>query len=625
MALPEAVLRVLVFLLLVIPTLSAQGFVDVTTQTGLSIPTNNFHFLGRGPCFADFDGDGDLDFVMPLGFSPTGANNIRYYTNNGNGTFTDQTLFSGLVTSGAAHAAMAADIDNDGDLDLFIAHDLSPNQLWINQGNGTFVNEGGIRGVDVTTGSFTASFGDYDRDGWIDLYVGTWQGFNGPLESNLLFRNTGNGFFQDVTATAGVGNMGLTFAGVFHDYNDDGWPDIFVGNDRGFVPGVPPDTTYLNNGDGTFTDVGAAVGTLVGIGAMGADFADAWNDGGWDIVVSNTSQGHIFHRWDPVTASYTDVAATVGVVTNIEGWAVNFLDYDNDGLQDIYFVHAQQPNALYKNTGWPGPWINMAPALGADVPGAKYTSAIVDYDNDGRLDIFVPRSSGPAGTVSVFLKNNVAAGNYLRVRTVGTVSNRDGIGAKLVAHVGANTYRRQIKSGVGYLGHSDLRAHFGLGTANQVDHLEILWPSGQVQDFFNLSVNQEITAMEPRLTLTGTPVAGATLSLEHLSPNDPNLFSVVYLSTATSPGIPLGDGRVVPGNLDALAQITLLAPGNPLLPSPMGFLNGLGSRSMSLQIPAVASLSGFSFFATGVTVDSSIPQPYAPVRNILLPLPITIQ
>jgi len=607
-------------------SLPAQGFVDVGVSAGVQVPINNFQSLGQGACFADFDGDHDLDAIIARGFDPAGQNNIFYFRNNNDGTFTDITPQTGLFNSVHARAVMAADVDNDGDLDVFIANSWWPDQLWINDGTAVFTEEGGLRGVDSTQGSFTASFGDFNRDGWIDLYVGAWQGASGNLEPNLLYENQGNGYFVDVTNAAGVGNLGLTFTGIFHDFNEDGWPDIFVGNDKGFVPGLFPNTTYENNGDGTFTDVGSNIGTLVPMGAMGSDFGDVFNDGGWDIFVSNTQAGHVFHVWDPALSTYTDQAAPLGVAAFVEGWATHIFDYDNDGYQDIYVTHDGAPPHLYKNPGSLGPaWTNMAPSLGLTFSGARKSSTLMDYDNDGRLDVFISLDSGQVGATSIFLRNTVPAGNWLRVRTVGTRSNRDGIGATLIAYVGNNVYRRQVKSGTGYLGGCDLRVHFGLGTASVVDRLQIIWPSGQVQEFWNVQANQELVAYEPMLSLNGVPLPGSTTTLEHLSGNDAGKFSVLYLSLGTSPGLPLGDGRVIPGNLDVLGTLTFLNPGNPILPAPMGFLDTSGFRGTSLLLPPLPQITGLTIHATGAALDGSIPAPWAPVRNILDPLPITIQ
>ncbi|MAG56983.1 MAG: hypothetical protein CMJ83_11870 [Planctomycetes bacterium] len=605
---------------LVVPCLAlvlcAQGFVEITTTAGLVLPGSPVGTLGRGPCIADFDGDGDQDVVFPA----LAAQPIRHFRNDGNNVFTDVTGVTGLENAPTeSHAAVAADIDNDGDLDLFVTAAWTANKLFINDGTGNFTEDATSRGVDApSSGCFSASFGDYDRDGWIDLYIGNWQAITGGGEANILYRNTGNGYFVDVTTAAGCGDIGLTFTGIWHDYDEDGWPDLFVGNDKGYYPGNQPDTTYRNNGNGTFTDVGTAINTQFAIGAMGADFTDAFNDGGWDIFVSNTSAGHLLHVWNPTTQIYDEQATLYGVVANVEGWAVNFLDYDNDGWQDLYIVHSGNRNHLYRNPGpTGGAWTDVAASVGADIWGVQYTSAIGDLDNDGRIDLVLP-DPFYAGRV---LRNTVVGGNWIRLRTVGTQSNRDGIGAVVEVTTGTNTQRQTVRCGHGYLGGHDLRVHFGLGTATVADRIKITWPSGQTQILTNVASNQTHVVTEPNLVLQSLPTVGTTSSLSLTSPWDQNQAYAMVLTFSPSPGIPLPDGRIVPANPDWLFWYTLL-PGNGLLPQGAGVLSAQGAATSALIIPGDPALVGLTVWTTAVTGNPAAP---SAVAGIAGPLPVTFQ
>lgn len=614
---PAPLSSVLCLLLLAIP-LPAQGFVDASTATGVTLPPSTTSLFGRGVCFGDFDGDGDQDLIAPEG--PPSLSNpgpvIRFYRNNGAGGFLLESGNS-LGPCGQSNACVAADIDNDGDLDVYLCNAWAPNQLFVNDGTGSFTEIGAAAGVAYPGGSYTASFGDYDRDGFVDLYVGNWQYAQGGNEPNLLYRNNGDNTFTDVTQQAGVANLGLTFTAVFHDYDDDGWPDIFVGNDKGYVPSMPENTTYRNNGDGTFTDVGASIQTDLGMGSMGSDFTDVFNDGGWDIFVSNTEAGHVFHEWDPAAGAYQENAGTYGLSAFVEGWAVNFLDHDNDGRQDLYVTHSYTANHLYRNTGFQTPWPETAVALGADVTGTKYTTAVVDYDDDGRMDIFQPRTFAN----SIFLRNTVPAGNWLKVATTGTVSNRSGIGAKVSVTVGGVTQRQQVRTGTGFLCGNDLRCHFGLGQAAAADRVSIWWPSGVTQVFESVPANQVLVAVEPALSLDAPPLTGTSVQLQVDAPGDGGNPYVTLLTGSTEPGTPLPDGRVVPATLDPLALLTL-QPGNPFLPAPAGVLDAAGSGATALVIPAFPGLQGVTVHAAGATLDAAFP---SGVRTLLPPLPITLQ
>ena len=604
-------------LLAIVPCLPAQGFLDATFNANINLPPDYGADLGRGPCWGDFDGDDDLDMVFPAG----GGSPIYYYRNNGLGTFADVSATSGLGNSPTRpKACVAADIDNDGDRDLFLAAQFERNRLYINDGSGVFTEEATARGVEFTTmNTFTASFGDYDRDGWVDLYIGNYTGTGAFGQPNQLMRNTGGGYFMDVAPAAGVADTGLCFTGIFHDYNDDGWPDIFVGNDKGWYPFLAPDTTYRNNGDGTFTDVGVAVNTRFGIGAMGSDCTDVFNDGGWDIFVSNTNAGHLFHVWNPATQLYDELAAFHGVAAYSEGWATNFFDYDNDGWQDLLVVHSFDPNHLYRNPGLAGgTWTNVAPSLGCGIPNAtKYTSAIGDFDNDGRVDILIPMDYQPG----VLLRNTVNGGNWVRFKLEGTVSNRSAIGARVAITVGGVTQRQTVRTGHGYIGGHDLRLHFGVGGATTVDSVSISWPSGHTQILTGLATNQDHAILEPVLYANGTPTTGSTLPLQLLSTQEPNAAFLVGLSGSATTGLPLGDGRTAPIDLDALLTYTSM-PGNGVLPTPGGNLNSAGAASIPVQVPGLPALSGLTVYAAAVTGNPAAP---LGIASVIGPLPLTIQ
>jgi hypothetical protein len=597
-----------------LPVAGGQSFTDVSATSGVQIPANQAMQLGRGMCFGDFDGDGDQDLVVPEGVGGL----LRYLRNEGNGTFSDQSAAAGFLLSGFTRGIAAADVDNDGDLDLFLANSYQPDQLFINDGSASFTEAASLRGLGHAGGSWTAAFADYDRDGWIDLYLGNYLAFSGAQEPNILYRNIGGGNFVDVTATAGVGNPGLIFTSIWHDYDEDGWPDLFIGNDKGYYPGLPPDTTYRNNGDGTFTEVGPQIGTLHGAGAMGADFCDAFNDGGWDIFVANIQAGHLFYAWNPQTQVYDEVANALGVAGVNDGWACHFMDYDNDGWQDLYIVNDLTPNDLFRNPGPAGgPWMQVAPAAGCDIGGLKYSLTVADFDDDGGIDILQPRTALP----SVFLSNSAPGGNWIKVRTEGTRSNRSGIGAKVSVTVGGMTQRQVVRTGTGYLGGADQRLHFGVGPATIVDRISIWWPSGQTQVLDGIPANQVITVVEPGISLGAAPAIGTVVPVLLDVQGDASLPYAMVLTVNTSPGIPLSDGRVIPLDLfDPLAQLTLVP--NPLFSGGFGMLDGSAHAQALLALPWAPAISGLQINAVGLSVDHTFADS---VRTIIQPLPMTLQ
>ena len=604
------------------PALVAQAFVDVTAPAGLMIPSFLSGNYGCGACCGDFDGDGDLDLIVG---QATGTP-FRYFRNDGGLVFTDVSASSGLGLCAYVRGISAADVDNDGDLDLFVCNNCTANALYINDGTGTFSEQGAARGVADTLCASSASFGDYDRDGWLDLYVGNYVTPTGYAGPNILYRNNGNGTFTDVSALSGAGVPGLTFAAPFVDYDKDGWPDIFIANDKGFY--FTPNALLHNNHNGTFSDVSATVNANQGMDGMGADFVDAFNDGGTDFFVTDNPPDHLFLAWDAVHQQYVDVTyqygLTGGAIT-ASGWSCNFLDYDNDGWQDLHVVHAAQPNHLYRNPGVPAlalvPWPEVSAIEGVGFADSQVTSLVADFDDDGRLDILsVLQDLGPPQGLRL-LRNVGPASNWLKIRTRGTVSNRDGFGARVRVTVGSVAQEQEVRSGVGYISDSDHRVHFGLGAATVANRVDITWPSGQVQVFLNVPANQILEAVEPRFRLVGGATIGTISSLEVHSPAEGGKPFVTLLALGASPGLPLPSGRVIPANLDFVALYTL-APGNPVLPQGAGLLPPTGTGVSPLVIPNVPALIGVTLQGAAVTADALYPDG---IRTIFPALPITFQ
>ena len=510
---------------------AAQGFQPVVAPQGIHGVALADGFIGTGIATFDIDNDGDLDVAI------SGVVNAPFqlFRNDGGMQFTDITPGCGLGLCQEVICMSAADVDNDGNVDLFVGNHFTLSQLFMNQGGGTFVDEAPARGMTNAESNYSACFGDYDRDGWLDLYVGNRQSAaTGLPGANKLYRNTGDGYFTDVTASAGVGGNRLALVSTWMDYDEDGWPDILVLNDKGVQWGG--NEVYHNNTDGTFTSVETQIGAAWAIDGMGVDFLDVFNDGGVDFYCTDVPIDHLFQVWNPTTSSYDNATATYNVFGMGVGWACKFLDYDNDGWQDLQIVHSQAPNYFYRNPGAPASsnvaWPNVAPSLGMDQFLWQFTNAHGDFDNDGRVDVLERYDTGPFTSPEgvVLMRNTVAGGNWLKFKTRGTVSNRDGFGARIEVTANSEHQRQWVRSGTGYVSHSDTRVHFGLGTNTAADVVRVTWPLGQVQHLTNVAANQIVELIEPEMHLTALATVGGTTSLEMSIPGDEGLSYLMVLS-----------------------------------------------------------------------------------------------
>ncbi|MGE3174682.1 MAG: CRTAC1 family protein [Planctomycetota bacterium] len=597
---PSPAHRYLVCLTGLTAGLGAQGFSDITATAGLGgVPFSSATF-GTGVCCGDFDRDGDPDLVIGASFGQP----LRYYRNDGSLTFTDRTAQAGLGNAGLVRSITPGDVDNDGDLDLYVCGEGTPGRLLQNNGQGAFVDVTVAAGITMTVANYSAAFGDYDRDGWLDLYLGN----RGLLLPNALWHNRGDGTFVDVSASSGCDDRGMTFAAGWIDHDEDGWPDLVVANDKGVQ--LLPNNLFQNRRDGTFRSVAAALGADRAIDGMGVDFTDAFNDGGVDFFCSDSAPDHLFQPWDPGTGRYLDATATYGMQGGHDGWAVNFLDFDNDGWQDLHVVHEYAANALFRNPGQPAaalaPWPNVAAATGAGAAFRQYAALRADFDADGGVDLLYrfelasPPLLAPASVA--LLHNGVPRGNWIELDLIGLESNRDGIGARVDVITGALRQRQWLRSGTGYLSGSDLRLHFGIGTATQIDRIEVRWPSGQVQFLTAVAPNRVLDVVEPTFALLTPPRVGAVSNLLLSVPGDQGLPYLAGLAFASSPGIPLGDGRVLPLQPDQLTLFSL-TPGNGVWFGGVGALDPLGYAVLTLAVPPLPTLSGLTVFATAATLD----------------------
>jgi len=580
--------------------------VDVAHRAGIDFLNRTYPgFLDRPLAFgmirygpagitaADFDNDGFYDLFIPDGVAS------RLLRNRGDGTFEDVTAAAGLAGLDGVSVALFADYDNDGWKDLFVSRTFRPNQLFHSNGRGrdgrvTFTDVTARSGLGADCCTTVASWGDYDNDGRLDLYVGryvdprkaiptTFYARNG--EPNQLYHNNGDGTFTNVTARAGVGDPGLCLGTAWGDYDDDGWPDLYVANDFGRK------TLYHNDRDGTFSDVTVKTGTLAYGAGMSASWGDYDNDGRLDLYVAQIRSDFAWFAERPTVARYMlnswrqgvwtsdlplyleifrqsgfdfvgvfqqmaagntllrnrgdgtfeDVSAKAKASPPGWFWGSAFADFDNDGWQDIYSAngwvyndrgtelelgfldnvvtrqreyktgaffdprrfgrsswHGWERNRHLRNNG-DGTFLEIGRAAGSDLLLNSRGVAVADFWNRGVLDIAVAASTDR----HALLRNEIAVAdgehNWLEVELVGTRSNRDAVGARVAVTAGGRRQIREVALGDGYGSQSTLRLHFGLGAAATVDDLTVRWPrSGLVQRFRGIAAGRIVEVTEGR-------------------------------------------------------------------------------------------------------------------------------
>jgi len=525
-------------------------FRDITRQAGIHFVHNNAAYgkkylpetMGPGVAFIDYDNDGWPDIFLVNGTNWPGQSSKhstpKLYHNNHNGTFTDVTHKAGLDIELFGMGVAVGDYDNDGFEDIFITA-LGQSRLFHNNGNGTFTDvtqKAGLAGPQEF--STSAAWVDYDKDGKLDLVVGNYVQWSiaGDLYCTLdgkgksyctpesykgasirLWHNRGDGTFEDVTQRAGVGDPTSKTLGVaILDYDNDGWPDILLSND------TQPNKLYRNNGNGTFTEKAVVAGVAfsedgVARAGMGVDAADYDHSGAPSILITNFANQMVSLYHNEGRGLFVDEAprSDVGRDSLLTlGFGCFFFDYDLDGWPDIFIANGHidsdiervQPNVkyampphLFRNLG-KGNFQEVTKSLGKSfsTPRVGRGAAYADINNTGRLDLLLSTNGGPAYLFLNEATGGAAANKSLRVKLVGTKSNRDGIGAIVKLTSNGVTQSQMLRSGSSYLSASELVLTFGLGQSDKVDSLEVRWPSGQTDKLSNVTAGQTITVTESK-------------------------------------------------------------------------------------------------------------------------------
>lgn len=537
------------------------SFVDVAREAGLQMTftsgneTKKKYIIevnGSGVGLIDYDDDGWLDAFLVNGSRLEGFNGdkeptSRLFRNLGDGTFKDVTEEAQVGRAGWGAGVCAGDMDNDGHVDLFVTY-WGHNVLYRNTGTGSFSDETEKAGVagPVKEWSSGCTFIDYDRDGYLDLFVTSYQGFDLataavpgtgancewkgmpvfcgprglPFGTATLFRNRGDGTFQDVSEQSGIRDVKdyYAFTAVAADFNQDGWVDIYVACDS------TPSIFFRNNGDGTFTDIGMETGLAFNEhgfeqGGMGISVGDIDRDGSLDVIKTNFADDHpnVYQNVD--NGFFEDIAFRAGLAVNPQfvGWGVALVDLDNDGWQDIFQVNGhvypaldrqhrineryRQPHVVYRNLGnarFEDVSVLAGPAIG-DMASSR-GAAFGDFDNDGDIDVLIMNMGADVS----LLRNDLTSDNHwIQVQLRGTTSNRSAIGATVTLHASDLVLTSTVLSQSSYLSQNDFRLHFGLGQEERIDKFIVVWPSGEREEFPGTSSNQR------HLLVEGTGVSKA--------------------------------------------------------------------------------------------------------------------
>jgi hypothetical protein len=531
---------------------SIATFVDIAEKAGL-MAVNVFggfntkkyiiETTGTGVAIFDYDNDGWPDIFIVNGTTLEGfpadhAPTNHLYHNNHDGTFTDVTAKAGLVATGWGQGVCVGDYDNDGWADLYVTY-YGKNRLYHND-HGVFTEvaeKAGVAGSGKAWGTGCA-FVDYNRDGRLDLMVANYVHFNlstiptpgegsscvwkgvpvmcGPRglpgAKNILYENRGDGTFADVTAKAHIDRTGghYAFSVSTFDFDDDGWPDIYVACDSA------PSILYHNNRDGTFTDVAVMAGVAFNEdgreqAGMGTTIADYNGDGRLDIFKTNFSDDTPTLYRNDGDGIFSDATfpAGLGQHTQFLGWGTMFFDFDNDGLPDLILANGHvypevdkfhlgsgymEPRLLYHNNG-NGTFTDVSATAGSGINAVSSARglAVGDLWNNGQLSVVI---NNVYARPSLLVNEAPSRNHWVAFKTVGTRSNRDGIGAKLTVKAGKRTLVDEVRSGSSYISQSDLRVHFGLGSTAKLDSVQVRWPSGLVELFNDLSVDAIHTLKE---------------------------------------------------------------------------------------------------------------------------------
>ncbi|MFT6134981.1 MAG: hypothetical protein ACJAZM_001475 [Cyclobacteriaceae bacterium] len=485
------------------------AFLDKSVESRIDNPGSN-----HGISFGDINNDGLEDVYVSV--RESGKPN-KLYLNRGNVVFEEIGEFAGVNTTSVSTAATWGDINNDGLLDLYVGNTNTSNTLYLNQGDLTFEDITISAGVGDLFDPRSVQFVDVDNDGFLDIYVHNYN------TENVLYMNNSDNTFRDATLASGALNIDPAMGTIFFDMDGDGDQDLYALNDGG------SNVLFENMGDGTFENISVGSGLDFNCFCMGVDFGDYDLDGDYDIYVTNYGKNFLFENNGDGT--FTDKAKDYLLDDNGMGWGTFWFDYDNDGDQDIYLANHQfissRPNMLYQNDGG-GSFPVISSNTNIESPYASFGTASADVNNDGNVDIFVA-NWGTTAVNQLFVNDN-QENNSVLIKAVGTVSNASAIGTTITIKAGGSTQMDQITGATGYASQNSLILHFGLGEFDRIDEMSIKWPSGIQESYTDLPVNKYFTVTEEENIETSDFAAFQVLSADEVELDEvqsfPNPFSI---------------------------------------------------------------------------------------------------
>jgi hypothetical protein len=492
------------------------SFENTAISRGVNLSTGTT-YAGNGVTFFDFDNDGWDD----LSFTTQDGDELKFYKNF-NGTFLEISLGEGLRGSTQQTKQINwVDFDNDGDNDLFITNtrnglattDLEAyrNRLYENTGNLTFTEITETAGLPMTTlGTYGASWGDYNNDGYLDVFISN----RDEGSQNYLYKNNGNQTFTNVSNIVGIDSINhLSFCSAWIDINNDGWQDLYISNDK-IAQEAFRNIMYKNNGDGTFTDISQSSGTNILIDAMTVTVGDYNRDGWFDIYVTNLGRSSFLMNNGDET--FTDIATSTNTEFNSNGWGANFIDGDNDGDLDLFISGSLfnnpsfLPGAFYENNG--GNTFNIPDSTGFEnFEGPSYCNAVGDINNDGLPDIVETNLNNEP--VFLWENKNTENNNWIKINLTGVISNRDGIGSVIELSSNGEKQYHYTNCGESFLSQNSGSEFFGLGDNTVIEYVKITWLSGTIDTFFNVTANQTLNILEGSSALNINDFEATSISI----------------------------------------------------------------------------------------------------------------
>lgn len=490
-------------------------FTNESIARGIDYLPEDLRSFGCGFACVDLNNDGSPDLVL-LGKQTVSSQSpftVGIYQNNGAGFFTNRSRMNGIPSIRSATGVTAADFDNDSDLDLFITQWLEPNVLLRNEGNFQFTNVTAEYSMGVEAAGQSSCWGDFNGDGWLDLYLANRTTTNYPappfpqnVVRNLLYVNNQGQSFTEVGTAMGVdAELDPSFQASFFDFDRDGDPDLYLSNDKGATRGCAIRNRMWRNDNGEFVNISAASGTNGCIDAMCLAIGDFDRNRYLDMYITNiggmTAPNYLYMNQG--NGTFIDEAGSTGTRDELLAWGSVMFDYNNDGFEDIYVCHSMNANKLFRNIDGAST-VEVAASMNVADTRASFTCAVADVDNDGDLDLMVSNRTGEGGipaTFRLFINHEGERRNWIKFNIVGRGPNRFGVGTQIDLRTDTIWQMREVIAGSNFKNQNDHVMHFGMNTATQADEIVVRWPkmNGQVvqRTLRNYAANRTWTIFPP--------------------------------------------------------------------------------------------------------------------------------